>query len=146
MLDSKSHGKALRPEDYIHDKVVDTMETNRSTLFHGKVLFFTDALVKHYKAKWRHVKALVKETGATRVVTGVPTYLSKLRANWICFGRNTDDPTALALLERDHDVFHKDMLTQSILGGEVNLDSDVFKIRPSAVSRPKSKKAKSRYP
>ncbi|GAB1736474.1 hypothetical protein NU219Hw_g7624t1 [Hortaea werneckii] len=134
VTDSKEEGQLLEPDDYVHEALQDTMQTDRSTLFKGYRLYFTKQLAASYGSGWQSIRSLCNEAGADHVESGNATSGHSWAAlgNTLFFGA-TPDNLDLKILsqEKGHVVYNRNMLTQSVLDGELKLDNDEFIIKPS---------------
>jgi hypothetical protein len=139
---SMEHGELLDLDDYVHDDLAHTMSVDRSKLLHGKALFITSALEKVYGDSFAHLKELAAAVGAHRVEVGAANKTHGMSdAATIILGRDGDDPDAKKLTEEDgRAVYQKNLLTQSILRGELLLDHDEFKWSSKPVKGKKGKK------
>ncbi|KAK5746791.1 hypothetical protein LTR17_000421 [Elasticomyces elasticus] len=141
LIDSATQQELLDPEDYLHpDLPNNEAEIDRSGLFAGRKVWFTKQLHMDYGKKgWASVEALVKEAGAMEVSYGATDYAAGAirRGDTIFFGRKDQDADVNQLRdEHGQTVYSKDMLTQSIFTGELDLDSDAFVLKAPA-SAPK---------
>lgn len=136
VTDSKAHGSLLEPDDYVHDALKEIVEVHRSKLFVGKIVYFTKKLANDYGwTGWASIQALVKEMGARFVESGSADKGEKTSrmGDTIFFGNDGLDSDAAALAsEHGKVVYHKDLLTQSVLRGELDLESDEFKLKDLA--------------
>lgn len=139
---SLEQGELLDVEEYVHDDLAPTMGVDRSKLLEGKALFITSALEKVYGDSFVHLKELAAALGAHRVEVGPAKKASGLSdAATIFLGRDGDDPDAQKLTEEDgRAVYQKNLLTQSILQGELLLDHDEFKWSSKPVKGKRGKK------
>lgn len=141
---SEAAGELLATSDYFHKDLAPTKIADRRSLFKGKTLFFTTLLQQGYGKGWDDVKALATDAGAARVEKGTARKGAELtpRKDIIFFGNEKGDFDAISLVETEGKaVYHKDMLTQSILRGEL-LDNDEFKLQIAASGNGKSKKGR----
>ena len=132
VTDSKKAGELLDPQGYVPEDLKQTINVDRRNIFTGMNLFFTNALVdKVYTDGWEEVQALAKDAGASHVDKGSWTtgVKSSGRNGVVYFGKDTDDADAIRLM-KDHGctVYRKELLTDSILTGELDLDEDEFKL------------------
>lgn len=129
---SMEQGQLLDVDEYVHDDLAPTMGIDRSKLLEGKALFITSALEKVYGDSFGHLKELAAALGAHRVEVGPAKKTNGMSdAATIFLGRDGDDPDAQKLTEEDgRAVYQKNLLTQSILQGELLLDHDEFKWSP----------------
>lgn len=126
---SMEHNQLLDLDDYVHDDLAPTMSVDRSKLLEGKALFITSALEKVYGDSFAHLKELAAALGAHHVEVGAAKKTNGMSdAATIFLGRDGDDTDAQQLVERDgRTVYQKNLLTQSILRGELLLEHDEFK-------------------
>ncbi|KAK5683486.1 hypothetical protein LTS10_005019 [Elasticomyces elasticus] len=146
LTDSAEQQELLDPEGYLHpDLPNNEAEIDRSGLFAGCKVWFTKQLHMDYGKKgWASVEALVKEAGAMEVSYGATDYAAGAirRGDTIFFGRKDQDADVKQLRD-DHGqtVYSKDMLTQSIFTGELDLESDAFELKaPAAATKKGGKK------
>jgi hypothetical protein len=140
VVDSKASGYILSPDGYVHDELQESMSIDRRNVFEKKHLYFTSSLVKHYgEDGWKNIEALAREAGASYVERGTPGKVSdvKGRANVIFFGNEKGDPEMMQLINvYGHTVYHKDMLTRSIITGELAVEGEEFELSaPASVSK-----------
>lgn len=135
---SKEEGQLLEPDDFVHEALEDTINKNRSKLFKGKILYFTTKLKASYgKEGWESIQALCREAGANLVQSGSASNGDKTASlsNIIFFGSAEDDPDVNELISKHgYEVYHKDMLMQGVLRGEVDLKDDEYKLKATASS------------
>lgn len=142
LKDSMQQDQLLELDDYVHDDLADTMHINRSKLLSGKALFVTPALAKAYGSGFAHIKELAAAVGAHRVESG-PAHKATLLSHsaTIFLGLDGDDPDAQRLKEEDgRTVYQKDLLTQSIIRGELLTDGDEFMWKATPAKGKKGKK------
>ncbi|GAB7323778.1 hypothetical protein MBLNU13_g07234t1 [Cladosporium sp. NU13] len=139
---SMEQNQLLDLDDYVHDDLAPTMSVDRSKLLQGKALFITSALEKVYGDSFAHLKELAAAVGAHRVEVGTAKKTSGFSdAATIFLGRDGDDPDAKQLVEEDgRAVYQKNLLTQSILRGELLLEHDEFKWSSKSGKGKKGKK------
>ncbi|RMY93668.1 hypothetical protein D0861_01794 [Hortaea werneckii] len=134
VTDSKEEGQLLEPDDYVHEALQETIKTDRSILFSGYRLYFTKQLVASYGKGWQSIQTLCVEVGADSVESGN----AASGHSWAALGKTlffgaTPDDLDLKILsqEKGHNVYTRNMLTQSVMDGELKLDNDDFIIKPS---------------
>jgi hypothetical protein len=93
------------------------------TPFKGYALYFTPALKKTY-TNFREMEKACQTLGAKLV----PKRTSK-NDRIIVLAAEEGDPEAEKMIEDGEPCYHKDLLTTSILRGNLDLDSDEFKIK-----------------
>lgn len=142
LKDSMQQDQLLDLDEYIHDDLADTMHINRSKLFSGKALFVTPALAKAYGSGFAHIKELAAAVGAHRVESGPAHKAAPLSdAATIFLGFDSDDLDALKLTEEEgKTVYQRDLLTQSIIRGELLTNDDEFEWKPNSAKGKKGKK------
>ncbi|KAF1849447.1 uncharacterized protein K460DRAFT_331441 [Cucurbitaria berberidis CBS 394.84] len=94
--------------------------------FQGYTIHFTPELRKSY-ADFKEIEHVCKAVGA-KVVTKKPSK----NDNLIVLAKEDRDKEAEKLMQDGTTCYSKDLLTNSILRGEVDLDSDEFMIKPEA--------------
>lgn len=140
--ESLAQDRLLDLDDYIHDDLVETGHINRSKLFAGKTLFITDKLKAFYHHGFADIEQMATEAGATRIMSGSASKVNgKSDPSMILLGNETDDKDALSLVqEHGLKVYTKDLLTQSIIRGELLCDDDEFTWKPNAAKGKKRPK------
>ncbi len=129
-------GECPNPLYYIHDALEDTVTHDRSRVFGKKNLFFTAAVVDGYKKGWADIQAVAKEAGAlqaTKVDFGKPAYLQD-REDFVFFAGAQGDNDVGNLIKEGCTVYSKEMFTQSIICGELQL-LDKYKLGASTSAR-----------
>jgi hypothetical protein len=115
-------------------------------IFNGFTVYFTPALKDSYSS-FEEMETVCKTVGCPRVIHKQAKLIKDKKdkdGNDIIFlGQDTDDPDCAALLKNGYTVYARDFLSTSILRGEINLDSDEFKIK-LADSQSKGRKTKGR--
>jgi len=129
LKDSMEQNQLLDLDGYVHDDLAPTMDIDRNKLLEGKALYVTSALEKAYGDGFTHIKELAAALGAHRVEVGSAKKTSGMSdAATIFLGLDSDDPDAQTLTQKDgRAVYQKNLLTQSVLRGELLLDNDEFK-------------------
>ncbi|KAI7283395.1 hypothetical protein KC345_g2994 [Hortaea werneckii] len=134
VTDSKEEGQLLEPDDYVHEALQDTIKTERSTLFKGCRLYFTKQLAASYGSGWQSIQTLCIEAGADAVESGNAASGNSWAAlgKTLFFGATLDDLDLKILSqEKGHVVYNRNMVTQSVMDGELKLENDDFIIKPS---------------
>jgi hypothetical protein len=142
LKDSMEQNQLLDLDGYVHDDLGPTMDVDRNKLLEGKALFVTSALEKVYGDGFTHIKELAAALGAHRVEVGPAKKASGMPdAATIFLGLDSDDPDAHTLAQEDgRAMYQKNLLTQSILRGELLLDNDEFKCNSKPGKGKKGKK------
>lgn len=81
-------------------------------------IYFTPKLRKDYGKQWTDIQSITKQTGA-RIVSCVPDRISNEAQPSMYLGAENDDPSVAELQAAGTPVYRKDVLTQSILAGEL---------------------------
>ena len=138
ITESEQAGHILEPDNFAHPSLKDSI-TDRSHMFKGKNLFFTNSLVKNvYKDAWSDIQALAKEAGASHADKGDSGTFGKWKgiAETICFGHNDKDADVPRLMKQHGcTVYHKDFLPHSIIAGELDLDNEEYQLSGSAQAK-----------
>lgn len=92
------------------------------TPFKGYSIYFTPSLKKSY-TNFREINRVCQTVGAKVVAK----YTSK-NEKMIVLATEEEDPDAETLIQDGETCYRKDLLTTSILRGNLDLDSDEFKI------------------
>ncbi|KAK6432070.1 hypothetical protein LTR95_011761 [Oleoguttula sp. CCFEE 5521] len=134
ITESMKAAHMLPATDYLHNDLTETTEIDRSKLFSNKVIFLTQPLHKQYgESGFASLRALLTEAGATRVETGTPRKGLDRKGNIIFIGCEGKDQDVSELMNGGKNVFKKDLVSQSIIRGELLLDGDEFKIGGESV-------------
>lgn len=136
--ESKSSGELLDPADFIHAEVADSVGLDRRQLFSGKVVYFTNAVVKEYGSdNWSEMKALATEAGASSVESGTGDKGGTMTGrNSIVYIGTNDDADATTLIE-DYSrvVYHKDMVKDAVVSGELDLEDGKYRLKAGKVKK-----------
>ncbi|KAK4556913.1 hypothetical protein LTR86_005894 [Recurvomyces mirabilis] len=149
LTNSKQQGQLLDPPDYIHSSLADEEGMHRGKIFAGLTIFFTTQLALEYGKGWKDVQALVQEAGASLVEKGSAAKgdeCSRSVKAIVFIGSEEDDPDVKKLIDGfGLVVYHKDLITESVLSGEVDLDGTGFmlKVSKKVVVKKKKKTARS---
>ena len=109
-------------------------------LLEGKTLYITPALKKDYgKGGFKEIEEIAKTVGVEKVISKPARDVKD--ADYITLALQNGDLDAATLHEYGRKCFHKDLLSNSILRGHLDLDSDEFKVEPPS-SQPKRTKKK----
>ncbi|KAJ4364907.1 hypothetical protein N0V95_000554 [Ascochyta clinopodiicola] len=103
------------------------------TPFKGYAIYFTPALRKTY-TNFREMDQVCQTVGA-KVVSKRTDKSGKI----IVLAKEEEDPDADKMIEDGEMCYHKDLITNSILRGTLDLDSDEFKITAKPATGPRRK-------
>jgi hypothetical protein len=137
VLDSHKKKEILDPTKYLHKDLESTITLDRKEVFGGQNLFFTKKLAEEYSQSWQAIQTLAKQAGAISVTSGPADKGNNAKAadETIFFGSTKSDPDVAKLVnDYERTVYSKDLVSQSILDGELDLDSDehIIKLGASA--------------
>lgn len=141
-------GKVLDTSQYPAKKTwgIDLNATSgrdRCRLFAGRSLYITPALKKEYGDGYQAIQQLAKVVGFTSV-TSKPARGASIKDYTVVLAKETDDLDASTLLDLGYTCYCKDLLSFSILRGELDLEHDEFKIAERATAqKSKTKRRKS---
>lgn len=144
LKESAKRGKFLNPRKF-SPKVPDqeaewgfslavVWSQPQTDLFQSKTIYFTQALQKI--PSFKEMQEVCKIVGAKKVLTNSKGIKDK---NTIIMALEEGDEEAVALAKEGHPCYSKDLLTLSILRGEVDLENDELKLNPTT-SQPKAGK------
>lgn len=147
LMDSAKATKFLPLKQYIPNVPIQEKDWNFSLssiwsipqvyLFKGYTIRFTDAVRKTYK-DFGEMEQVCKAVGARRVVSGKKAGGKELDGeDMIVIGAEEGDTDAEKLIESGKACFSKDFLTNSILRGAIDLESEEFRISPKATDQGK---------
>lgn len=114
----------------------------QNTLFAGYTICFTPALKATFKP-YKDIENVCKAVGARRVTSKKAGGKDVDEEDTIVLAAESDDPDAKALVEAGRACFSKDFLTKSILRGELDRQSDEFRIDVMAKPAKKGRSRKS---
>ncbi|KAF2643880.1 hypothetical protein P280DRAFT_546763 [Massarina eburnea CBS 473.64] len=130
LIDSSRAGRLLPLTSYIPSAPTQEKEWNfsfsaiwntpQNTLFDGYIIHFTPALKNDY-ATFAEIEQVCKAVGAKKVVSKKPTQKDAENENTIVLAKDETDAEAV-----DGACFSKDLLTNSILRGAVDLENEEF--------------------
>lgn len=112
---SKKADAVLDIGDYIHE---DFIATDRSSLFAGRILFFTSAPKTSFGADWDEIVQFAKKVGATSVESGSATTGHDItpKERVLLLGVDKADKDVKALIwDHERVVYMKTMLARTIL-------------------------------
>ncbi|KAK5172458.1 hypothetical protein LTR04_003956 [Oleoguttula sp. CCFEE 6159] len=138
------HPARFFPKD---DNLAQVPPENRSELMTQKTLYFTPSLKKDYGGGFKEIEKIAKAVGAARVISKPPRELPAVsngtsEHETVVLALEHGDSEVSALSEKGWKCYRKELLSNSILRGHLDLASDEFKIQPS-VSQQKKRKRKS---
>ena len=135
ITDSMKANRLLDSSDYEHPHLAPNLSYARRTLFDGKEILFTTSLQKQYGSGWRDVQSLARAAGAVRVGTvNTQRFTSTKQDDALVIGNDKDDVDATWLMETAKKVvYHKDLLAQSILSGELDLTESAYKLQSAPI-------------
>lgn len=149
--DSEAFGSWLDPADYVHEEVADTLDLDRSKLFKGMKMYFTVAARNAYGSEgWSNIDALARTVVRTACNLATqpralhPADMSRGMDNTVFIGLNDNEDAVSLHNAHGKTVYHKDLLTQSVLRGELDLDSTEFKLELATTTAKKGRKKKAR--
>jgi hypothetical protein len=151
LLDSAKDGRfldleAFRPHFPAQERdwnfsFEDIWKKPKKEVFQGYSIYFTPALRAVYKP-FSEVDELCKAAGARRALTKLGKEIKDkdIADNTILLALNgDDDEDAATILSNGYTCYTRELLTLSILRGELNLESEEFKIKPATSNPPKKR-------
>ena len=132
--DSMKRDHLLELDGYIHDDLSETADIDRGKLFEGKILFITDAQTKAYGSGIDSIRELAAAVGAWKVESGSAKKASSMSpASTIFLGGDGNDHDAWLLAEEEgRTVYQKALLTQSVIRGELLVNEEELKWKPTS--------------
>lgn len=107
---------------------------DRRKLFKGRHIFVTRALKKEYGTGFKDIQAVVKLAGAESVVSKVlrssDDITKGIGKDVVVLALERDDLESISLMDHGVTCYTKDLLSTSILRGELELGDDEFRIAP----------------
>ncbi|KAF2865159.1 hypothetical protein BDV95DRAFT_263294 [Massariosphaeria phaeospora] len=147
LMDSAKEGNFLSLEPYMPKAATQEKEWNfsmariwgnkQTELLHGRTIYFTPALKSSYD-NFSEIEQVCKSVGARRTISK-PGKEVKDSEGTIMLAAEKGDDDAIVLAHNGYTCFSKHLLTNSILRGSIDLESDEFKVNPTASSQPKKK-------
>jgi len=130
VTDSHKAGYLLQTTDYLPPTLAATnFDVDRSTLFQGKNIYFTPAQKKAYGEGFKGMENIVKAAGADNVGSRSAKDIIKpgyeevaIGLEAIAIGLEDGDNDVLALQGNNFTVYKKDLISSSILAGELQTD------------------------
>ncbi|KAI9718867.1 MAG: hypothetical protein M1828_006556 [Chrysothrix sp. TS-e1954] len=104
----------------------------RNTLMRNKTLFITPALKREYAREYANVPSLASLLSVRAVICKPLRSIDPAPTDVILGSQKETDPDAIGLMERGLAVFTKQMLSMSILRGELDIESEEFRMREPA--------------
>lgn len=110
--------------------ILGEQQCDRQELFSGKHLIVTPALKKSYGKMWEDIQVLADVIGFESV-TSTSARNANLSRDTIVIGKETEDLDLISLIEEDVTCYSKDLLSSSILRGDLKgIDDFIVKIKP----------------
>ncbi|KAF2000969.1 hypothetical protein P154DRAFT_522231 [Amniculicola lignicola CBS 123094] len=139
LKDSATRGVFLPLQNYVPSvpeqetewnfSMSEIWSTPQSDLFNAKIIYFTLALRATYE-RFAEVEHVCKAAGAKRVISKPGKDVQEKDAkDTIILAIEQDDDDAIVLAEKGMVCYSKDLLTLSILRGDVDLHSEEFKLK-----------------
>ncbi|KAK7530688.1 uncharacterized protein J3D65DRAFT_639220 [Phyllosticta citribraziliensis] len=143
VLKSLNAKKLVDPDDFIttnapsewrwgktKEDVAKALRRDRSKLFEGLDIFITPKLKKDYGAAYKDIEKLLKETGASTVASKQARSQDP-SSTTVVIGSENDDADVAKLSDSGDEwsCFSKELISMTILRGQLDLDSNEFKLR-----------------
>ncbi|KAJ4305556.1 hypothetical protein N0V90_001087 [Kalmusia sp. IMI 367209] len=130
LIDSSKASRFLLLDSYMPDTLKPVWNVPQNELFKGYTIYFTPSLKATYKDTFNGMEKLCKAVGARRVVSKKAggKDITDVKSS-IFLAAEEGDKDVAALLDSGHTCFTKDFLTNSILRGELDLESEEFKVQ-----------------
>jgi len=131
-------GKFVDMDDYMPKNTTDIDwkdilgedQCGRQDLFKGTHLLVTPALKKSYGKMWEDIQVLADVIGFESV-TSTSARNANLSRDTIVIGKETEDLDLISLIEEDVTCYSKDLLSSSILKGNLDRNDEfIVKIKP----------------
>lgn len=139
LVQSQKAGSLLDPATFKPEDLDAAIP--RDKLLSGKHIIITVPLKNDYGRGYSEVAELAKLAGAENVISKPKRDCKSKPEDTIVLGLEKEDLEARNFFEHGFTCFTKDMLSSSILRGELDLDADEFKIK---MSPSQAKKARGR--
>lgn len=123
VVESSKSKRLLTPGNFLPEALKGTMNSDRSKVFEGMTIFFTPKLRADYKKGWDDIRTIAEQGGAN-VLCCVPSKIPEDAQVDLYLGSDDKDPHGIALQEAGKTVFHKSIIAQSIISGEVDYDGE----------------------
>lgn len=89
-------------------------------------IYFTPKLRSDYKKGWDDIHKIVEQAGAAQVLSSAPSKIPKGTEITLYLGSEKNDSHVASLQAKGIDVFSKDIISQSIVKGELVLDKEKY--------------------
>jgi len=123
VVDSEKAGYLLQTAYYLPHALAPTKDIDRSLLFKGKNVYFTPAVKKSYGESFSDICTIVRAAGATGAGSE-PSRNFKEELEVIALGLADGDNDVPVLQGKNITVYKKDLISSSILEGELKTDDD----------------------
>ncbi|KAK7537874.1 hypothetical protein IWX49DRAFT_590528 [Phyllosticta citricarpa] len=114
------------------EEVTAALKRDRSRLFEGFDIIVTPQLKKEYGDGYKDIEKLLKECGAAKVVSKQARSQDP-SGSTVVIGSENGDADVIKLSDSDDgwSCFSRELISMSILRGDLNLESDEFKLQPN---------------
>jgi len=122
VTDSEKAGYLLQTADYLPEALVSTKDIDRSALFTGKNVYFTPAVKKSYGEGFSDICTIVRAAGAKGAGSEPSRNISDT-LEVVAIGLEEGDNDVPVLQGKNITVYKKDLISSSILEGEIQTDN-----------------------
>jgi hypothetical protein len=156
LIDSSKKGCFLSLEPYMPSvpaqerdwkfSISDIWGKPQSDILTGYIMYFTPSCKDSYST-FKEIEQVCKAVGAERITSKPARDVKDDQNGMILIGQEENDIDCAVLLEHNCTVYTRDFLTNSILRGGIDLDSDEFTLKGDGSSqreKPKKKGGRSR--
>lgn len=95
-------------------------------------IYFTPKLRSDYKKGWDDIHKIVEQAGAAQILSSAPSKIPKGTEVMLYLGSEKSDSHVASLQAKGIEVFSKDIISQSILKGELVLDKEKYGLGESS--------------
>lgn len=135
--------KLLEPKRYLVESLKSSKDNDRTHLFEGKNIIFTHATRKAYGTGFISVTSILRAAGARDIQIQAAREIDA-DSDTLVIGMDKGDNDALALLQKNIECYSKELISASILRGELLVDDPKMHLSGVVDTRktPPSKKGK----
>ena len=140
VTDSHAKGYLLDPEVYLH-KDLQGRPTDRTNVFKQREIYITAALKKQYGSAFSDIQLIMRHAGAATISAKLAKDIDAYNTA-IIIGVDSNDKDVATLTTRGFKCYKKELMSISIIDGQLLVDDDSFIIKGSAATTPSTGRKK----
>jgi len=129
ILDSHKAGYLLQTENYVPEALSSSINADRTKIFSGHIVYFTQALRKGYETGFTDIQKVLNDAGveetAVKSARDIPD-----KSQALILGLESRDIDAVSLLDRGFTVYKKELISASIMEAKLLKGDEELLIKP----------------